>query len=82
MNEEEECIHGLGPISACVICNGRAKAETMISDAVRARFEAKYVGLLACGHFSIVGQEIVTVEPNGRPCCDDDECIAVAVRHS
>lgn len=24
---DEECIHGLGPVAACVICNGRAKAD-------------------------------------------------------
>ena len=24
---DDECIHGLGPVSACVICNGRAKRE-------------------------------------------------------
>jgi hypothetical protein len=24
---DEECIHGLGPVSACVICNGRARRE-------------------------------------------------------
>lgn len=26
-HKDPECIHGLGPVSACVICNGRAKRE-------------------------------------------------------
>lgn len=26
-DEDDECIHGLGPVSACVICNGRAERE-------------------------------------------------------
>ncbi len=30
MDEEQECIHGLGPISACTICNGRDKREAKI----------------------------------------------------
>lgn len=25
--EDDECIHGLGPVSACVICNGRGRQE-------------------------------------------------------
>ena len=27
MSDDDECIHGLGPCSACVICNGRARRE-------------------------------------------------------
>lgn len=27
MSGVDECIHGLGPVEACVICNGRAKRE-------------------------------------------------------
>jgi len=25
--DEMECVHGLGPVSACVLCNGRARRE-------------------------------------------------------
>lgn len=24
---DEECVHGLGPVAACVLCNGRARRE-------------------------------------------------------
>lgn len=37
-----ECIHGLGPIAACVLCNGRAKRE---AEAVRwVTFFARWPG--------------------------------------
>lgn len=29
MSDHNECIHGLGPVAACVICNGRAKREAV-----------------------------------------------------
>lgn len=30
-HEHDECIHGLGPIAACVICNGRAEREAKLA---------------------------------------------------
>lgn len=29
IESDSECIHGLGPIAACVICNGREKKEAL-----------------------------------------------------
>lgn len=44
MSALEECIHGLGPVEACVICNGRAKREAA-EEAERPRvFVAKFDG--------------------------------------
>jgi hypothetical protein len=55
---DEECIHGLGPVVACVICNGRAKAERQAPDPFR-YFAAKYDGQCAECHLPIhVGQSI------------------------
>jgi hypothetical protein len=39
-----ECIHGLGPVAACVICNGRTKREAAEADEVVTRAPAKYEG--------------------------------------
>ena len=42
MSDDDECIHGLGPIAACVLCNGRAKRE---AEAVRwVTFFARWPG--------------------------------------
>lgn len=41
---ESECIHGLGPVSACTVCNGRQARETA-AEASRAgwhTFPARY----------------------------------------
>lgn len=52
----DECIHGLGPVAACVICNGRAKREQ--AEAYRT-FPAKYPGhCSACNLPIYVGQMI------------------------
>jgi len=44
-DEDDECIHGLGMISACVLCNGRAKREQDERWKVQYMFDAKYQGL-------------------------------------
>lgn len=40
--DNNECIHGLGPVSACVICNGRerreAKQRALEAELVRGRY--------------------------------------------
>lgn len=42
MDEDDECIHGLGPKSACTICNG---AERRAADQKQWRsFMARYAG--------------------------------------
>ena len=41
---DDGCIHGLGPVSACVICNGRAKREKAEHAEAPRKFPAKYAG--------------------------------------
>ncbi len=45
----DDCIHGLGPVAACVICNGRAEREEHDGRRVVARFIAKFPGT-RCHH--------------------------------
>lgn len=40
----DECIHGLGPVEACVICNGRAKREAAELAEQPRHFAAKFAG--------------------------------------
>lgn len=42
---DEECIHGLGPVTACVICNGRAERERAEQASAYRVFPAKYEGI-------------------------------------
>lgn len=57
MNEDEECIHGLGPIACCTICNGRERRE---ADQQQYRtFAAAYAGQCSgCNLPIVVGQTI------------------------
>jgi len=44
---DEECIHGLGPVSACTICNGRAQREAEAEQAAKGKVRympARYPG--------------------------------------
>lgn len=41
---DDECIHGLGPIAACTICNGREVRERAARDAVVRTWAAKFPG--------------------------------------
>lgn len=70
---KDECIHGLGPISACTICNGRAAAERKAANAVDYSFTAKFDGPLACGHHSEIGDQLHRLG-DGRIVCD--ECVS------
>ena len=42
--DPEECIHGLGPVSACVICNGRAAAEDKAGETLPIKIVTRYQG--------------------------------------
>jgi len=55
----DECIHGLGPVSACTVCNGRDERErTEASERPRV-FPAKYAGQCAACNLPItIGQPI------------------------
>lgn len=40
----DECIHGLGPVAACVLCNGRAQREAAEQAEAPHTFPAKFEG--------------------------------------
>lgn len=69
IDDEEECIHGLGPISACTICNGREKREQADRDRIVARWLARFPGTCA-----MCGEEIGRGEPIGRTADDRYVC--------
>lgn len=57
MDDLDECIHGLGPVSACTTCNGRDVAEALVPE--WHVFDAKYPGWCAACHLAInVGDPI------------------------
>lgn len=41
---DDECIHGLGPVAACTICNGRARREIAEQAELPRLFAAKFEG--------------------------------------
>jgi len=64
--DSEECIHGLGPVSACVICNGRAQREALVDKPVI--FPAKYGGLCPeCGYTFSESDYIAWFPSGDRP---------------
>lgn len=67
--EDDECIHGLGMKSACVLCNGRAAREDVRT--IRYSFSARFAALLDCGHFSTPGEEIHRLDDESLVC---EEC--------
>lgn len=61
----DECIHGLGPRSACVICNGTIAAR---ADAEQERtFRAKYPGQCADCNLPIYIGQMICWRPGGQP---------------
>lgn len=59
--DEDECPHGLGLRAACVLCNGRARAEEKAAEEENERrtFEARYPGhCKECGYPILVGEMI------------------------
>jgi hypothetical protein len=53
----DECIHGLGPVEACTICNGREKREAAERAERPRTFPAKFEGhCLGCNLPIAVGQ--------------------------
>jgi hypothetical protein len=71
---DPECIHGLGPASACTICNGREAAETSMAETVAAtttfqpdgRREAMYarVDKLTAAQRIELGEQLMNVDIN------------------
>lgn len=68
--ELDECIHGLGPVAACVICNGRAASEAKPTSEVAYTFRAKFGGRLSCGHEVDLG-ELIYRMADERLICED-----------
>jgi hypothetical protein len=57
VTDDDECIHGLGPVACCTICNGRAKREA--DQPSWRHFPAKYPGQCpGCDLPIAVGQAI------------------------
>lgn len=59
-DDDDECIHGLGPVAACVLCNGRAAREERAAAVIVEWFAARYDGRLGCGcrvtHGDLIGR--------------------------
>lgn len=59
VDEDGECIHGLGPITACTICNGREAKQLKDRWLVWRVFPAQYEGKCRrCQGDIIVGETI------------------------
>ncbi len=69
---DSECIHGLGPVSACVICNGRAERERAAAAEVVHWFDARYDSRLGCGCYALIGEPIAK-RADGTYVCADHE---------
>lgn len=68
--EEQECIHGLGPVSACVLCNGRAAAEakTVRVDEAPVTIVARHAGSCPeCDLPIYPGQSVAWFPEHTRP---------------
>lgn len=59
------CIHGLGPVSACTICNGRDKREAAIEPA--RIFTAKYEGHCDACNLPIYVGQMIAWRPETKP---------------
>lgn len=70
----DECIHGLGPVEACTVCNGRDKRERSAEIAQPRTFAAKYEGQCAECNLAIAIGQIVAWLP-GLPAVHE-ECWA------
>jgi hypothetical protein len=66
-----ECIHGLGPVSACVICNGREADDARRARIVSIRFRARYASVIDCHHFVGVGSWVARMADGSLIC---EEC--------
>ncbi len=66
--EDDECIHGLGPVSACVICNGRAAAEAKTAKEEPIIMETRYQAMCPeCDLPIYPGQTIAWFKEHSQP---------------
>lgn len=66
----DECIHGLGPVSACVICNGHEQAERRAAHRVVRSISAQFDSTLRCGHDAQRG-DVICQRANEEWICAD-----------
>lgn len=71
-DDTAECIHGLGLVAHCTICNGRDEREQRQAAEVEYKFPATRDWPLACGHTPSLG-EIICRMGDGRILCE--ECV-------
>lgn len=71
LDDAPECIHGLGLVSACVICNGRAAKERAEEKTVDYWFDAGFDSRLACGHQAVRGDRLARMKNDTIIC---EEC--------
>lgn len=63
----DECIHGLGPVAACTICNGKDRIETV--EPFRT-FPAKYEGTCGMCHLPIRIGDLIAWREGEHPIHD------------
>jgi hypothetical protein len=67
----DECIHGLGPIEACTVCNGRDQREAQVDADAWRMFPAKYEGHCAECNLPIRVGDTIAWRPETRPIHED-----------
>jgi hypothetical protein len=65
--EADECIHGLGLVSACTICNGRERRERESHTEGWREFPAKYEGQCPACNLPIRVGSMIAWRPDDRP---------------
>lgn len=65
MTDDDECIHGLGPVSACTICNGKDRARA--AEESWREFPAKYEGQCPACNLPIRVGDLIAWRPDDRP---------------
>lgn len=66
---DDECIHGLGPVTACTICNGREAKDRAFADAISHRFRARFDGECAKCDGAIFVGDMMAATNGGRYLC-------------
>lgn len=70
----DECIHGLGPVACCVICNGREQRERdearRLAGIVQYSFPARFPGFVECGHFVELGDTLTKLGNDHLVCVE------------
>ena len=70
VTDDEECIHGLGLVSACTICNGFDKREQASGWMCRYTFYAKFQSMCPRCDDLIRDGDLVAMYQNDRVVCE------------